>query len=188
MADFNTAVEVVLQHEGGVGTLAGDPGGKTCFGWSEPTCTALGIEQPETLAAATVLYHEHFWNPLYEKITSQNVATKLLDDCVNQGTRTGVRNLQRALTAAGSIVNIDGSFGPATLTAVNLVPESLLLPWMRLIQYQTYETWIGTNPDRLKLKHGMANRAAWPDADGTIAAALMNGTYNPSTGTEGLRD
>lgn len=178
MADFETAIAVVLEHEGGVGNLRGDPGGETCFGWSSAECERWGIPLPRTPQEATTLYELHFWNPLYEQILSQTVATKIMDDCVNQGPEAGTHNLQAALCAAGSIVERDGIFGPATLTATNLVPEKLLLPWMRLIQYQSYEKWIGSDPEREKLRKGMANRAAWPDPDGRIAPALMAGTYS----------
>jgi peptidoglycan hydrolase-like protein with peptidoglycan-binding domain len=101
---------------------------------------------------------------------------------VNQGTGTGIEHLQTALGKAGLTVAVDGIFGPATLAAVNRAPEELLLGYFRLIQYQSYAVWIAENPVREPLRAGLARRAAWPDdAEGTIAAALLKGTYQPST-------
>lgn len=178
MAEFEPAVEVVLDHEGGVGKLDGDTGGTTAFGWSAPMCQKLGIASPKTADEAKALYLKFFWKPLYNKILSQNVATKILDDCVNQGDPEAVKNLQTALCAVGSIVEVDGVFGSATLTALNLVPEVILLPEMRKQQWQDYQKWISQNPVRQKLAKGMAKRAAWPDPDGTIQQALLDGTYD----------
>jgi lysozyme family protein len=181
MADFDVAVEVVLEHEGGKGTLPGDPGGPTAFGWSQAACEAWGIAQPATAAEAAALYQKYFWNPLYNQIASQEVGTKILDDCVNQGTPEGSKHLQEALVRCGRMVAVDGIFGPATLTAVNQAPEELLLGYFRLIQYQSYAAWIAENPAREALRVGLARRAAWPDdAEGTIAAALLAGTYQPT--------
>lgn len=177
MADFETAVEVVLEHEGGIGNLHGDPGGLTCFGWSATLCQSLGIAQPRTVDEARPLYGKYFWPALYNRIGSQNVATKIMDSCVNEGEPTAIKHLQRALCSAGSIVATDGAFGTATLTAINLTPESLLLPWMRLIQYESYDKWIKQDPEREALRKGLARRAAWPDPDGTITTALLTGTY-----------
>lgn len=180
MANFDQAIPIILEHEGGSVTLP-DGAGLTCFGWTEKTCSELGISMPTTAEEASVLYQRHFWKSIYGKISSQTVATKFFDDAVNQGPRTATENLQTALNAVGSIVVVDGDFGQATLNATNMVPDTLLLPWMRKIQYDTYSVWIDEDrPARESLRHGLANRAAWPDPDGTIATALMAGTYGPN--------
>ena len=41
MAEFDTAIAVVLVHEGAKGKLAGDPGGETSFGWTAEQCKQL---------------------------------------------------------------------------------------------------------------------------------------------------
>jgi hypothetical protein len=139
----------------------------------------MGIPLPKTEAEAVALYQKYFWQPLYDSIPSQTIANKLFDDEVNQGEGTGIRHLQRALCSAGCIVRQDGVFGPATLRAISLIPEGLLLPWMRSIQYESYLDWATGIPKRLALLAGLANRAAWPD-DGGIAKELLAGTYLPA--------
>jgi lysozyme family protein len=177
MADFSLAIPVVLQHEGKEGTLRADPGGFTRYGWSTAECVQLGISLPASAAEAMTLYQKYFWNSLYNQIISQNVATKILDDCVNQGTPTGIGNLQKALIKTGASLAVDRNFGPVTLAAVNAVAEETLLFQMRLQQYATYDAWIKQNPVRASYQSGLASRAAWPDPDGTIAKALIAGTY-----------
>jgi len=179
MADFNVAIKVVLAHEGGVGTLKGDPGGKTKFGWSTATCKLLKIAQPNTAEQAIALYLKYFWNPLYSQILNQDVATKLLDDGVNQGTQTGVEHLQAALIHAGHSVEVDGLFGSATQAAVNQAVSTIVLEWMRLIQYQSYDRWIKADSVREAQREGLARRAAWPDQNDVIAKQLLAGTYQP---------
>ena len=175
MATFDEAIPVVMEHEGVYSNLRGDPGGETMFGWSSAECARLGIPQPHTAAEAIVLYRRYFWNLLYEGIESQTVATKLFDDGVNQGTGEAVTNLQEALCRVGSIVRVDGEFGPNTLRAVNLVTESMLLPWMRIKQFLSYERWIQADSTREYLRKGLASRAAWPDPDGSIAKMWLDG-------------
>jgi lysozyme family protein len=184
MATFEAAIPVVLEHEGGIADI-GDGEGVTAFGWTQATCKALGIEQPKTKEEATELYRQHFWMPIYDRIASQNVATKVFDDAVNQGHGAAHRMLQRALCATGSIVVVDGIFGPATLAATNMVPEEMLLPWMRKFQYSSYCNYIDAKPkERTKLERGLARRAAWPDENGVFAMQLLNGMYPLPTGVK----
>jgi lysozyme family protein len=177
MAEFAVAVQVVLEHEGKKGTLPGDPGGLTNFGWSSAECKRLGIPLPRTEEEAVALYAKYFWNPLYNQIVSQNVASKLLDNSVNQGTPTGVKHLQQALNACGHSVLIDSVFGSLTLAAINETLESDLLAHMRKLQYVSYQIWLASNPSAANLRKGLAARAAWPDPDGIITTALLTGNY-----------
>jgi lysozyme family protein len=179
MATFEAAIPVLMEHEGGIANVS-DGEGITAFGWTLRTCRALGIQQPKTKEEAEALFHTHFWLPVYEKIASQAVATKIFDDAVNQGPMTAHKLLQVSLHSIGAVVKIDGIFGPATLTAVNAVPEELLLPWMRLHQYISYDLYIHANQDeREKYRGGLSRRAAWPDPDKAIAPTLLNCTYRP---------
>lgn len=179
MAAFEAAIPVLMEHEGGIADI-GDGEGITAFGWTLATCRALGVQQPKTPMEAEDLYREHFWMPVYDKIASQNVATKVFDDAVNQGHGAAHKMLQRALCEVGCTVIVDGVIGPATLTAVNAVPEAMLLPYMRRLQYRTYDAWVKRMPSkRERLRGGLANRAAWPDPGKSIKVALLDGTYQP---------
>jgi lysozyme family protein len=184
MASFYVAVSTLLDHEGGIANI-GDGEGVTAFGWTEATAKAFGVEMPKTAAEASTLYEEHFWLPIYEQIASQSVATKVFDDAVNQGHPTAHKMLQKALCAIGSIVEVDGAFGPATLAATNMTPEALLLPWMRHYQYASYCRWVDAKPEqREKFRLGLARRAAWPDQNDEIAEQLLSGKYSYDMGVQ----
>jgi lysozyme family protein len=129
VADFYVAIKVVLGHEGGIGTLDGDPGGKTYYGWSKAACDLWGIAQPKTVEEATALYLKYFWNPLYGQIANQDLGTKILDDCVNQGTQTGIKHLQTALVHANHPVKWTAFLG--------------LSRWRRRTRHQPRWCWAG---------------------------------------------
>jgi lysozyme family protein len=179
MSDFNLAVAVVMKHEGYEVDDPEDPGGLTVYGFSTAFCKSAGISLPESPEEAIALYRRFFWRPEYAQIESQNVATKVFDDAVNQGEGVAVRMLQRALFSCGNDLNVDGVIGPATVAACNKTPEDLLLPYMRRMQATSYLIWISKAPmARSKNRKGLLTRAAWPDPDGTIAIALNQGTYS----------
>jgi hypothetical protein len=77
-------------------------------------------------------------------------------------------------------VEVDGLFGPGTLAAVNQAISTLVLEWMRLIQYQSYDRWIKADAVREAQREGLARRAAWPNQNDVIAKQLMAGTYQPT--------
>jgi lysozyme family protein len=112
LADFNAAIPIVLQHEGGYSKNPADPGGETNFGISKrsyPNVDIAGLTQ----AAACDIYRHDFWGPLHlDSVNNQQVATKILDTCVNLGLGGGVKYLQRALGASGTSVMVDGQMGP----------------------------------------------------------------------------
>lgn len=137
MADFEEAIQWVLNHEGGFVDHPYDPGGATNFGISlrflresdrglrydydsDGDLDAADVENL-TEADAKMIYRVNFWPPYMEQITCQNVATKLLDMSVNMGERQAVKLLQR-----GFSVLDDGLFGPMTLTCVNAQRAQML--------------------------------------------------------------
>lgn len=169
MASFLLAIPVVLEHEGVYSNLRGDPGGKTFFGFSTPFLRQHNIQPPQDEAQASALYQQFFWLPIYSEITSQNVATKVFDDHVNQGLTPAHENLQRALITVGNMLTVDGVIGDETLTAVNAADQDELLKAMAEEMKASYLYWISGDPQRQKFKHGLLNRAAWPWTPAVLA-------------------
>jgi lysozyme family protein len=126
MADFNTAVVLTLRHEGGYVNDSNDAGGATNMGIEQRDVPGIPI-QTLTVAQAIEYYQEHFWNPLYNGITSQDLASKLFDMGVLFGVKTAVMLLQQMTTFKKMSLTIDGEFGPNTLTAVNASDPAALL-------------------------------------------------------------
>lgn len=83
MADFDQAVVLVLEHEGGYTPgLSGDPGGETNFGISKRAFPNLDIKNL-TMGEAKEIYKEKYWS--FDDIQDQATANCLLDCAVNQG-------------------------------------------------------------------------------------------------------
>lgn len=146
MSDFDPAVAVVLQHEGGWVDDPADAGGETNFGWSMSTIRSLGLSPRElgldqddftpgclramTRETATSLYRAHFWVPYrYSLLADQRVATKVFDAAVNMGPHRACvfAQLSAEDLGAGVGLRIDGVLGPDTAAAINGCPEQAFL-------------------------------------------------------------
>jgi lysozyme family protein len=85
MADFETAITLVLKHEGGyTAGLQGDPGGETNFGISKRAYPNIDIKNL-TVEAAKAIYQKDYWSPAMEQEPDQRLANCMLDCAVNQG-------------------------------------------------------------------------------------------------------
>ena len=138
VTDFDRAVEVVLQHEGGLVDDPDDPGGITNHGISLRFLRRVRPgARPEdvrnlTRDEAIELYRRHFWHRYgYASLWDQRVATKVFDLSVNMGPRGAHVCLQRALRAADEPVVEDGVLGPKTLAAVHRAQSDVLLAALR---------------------------------------------------------
>jgi lysozyme family protein len=87
MSDFNTAVSLVLKHEGGLVDNPSDPGGLTNYGIAlnrHPELTADDIRNM-TVDRAKAIYQKQYWTAAMEQEPDQRMANALLDTAVNQG-------------------------------------------------------------------------------------------------------
>lgn len=143
MANFETAVHLVLDVEKGYVNDPNDPGGETNCGITKRDFPDEDIRNM-TPARARVLYKARYWDPLgLDGLLDQRVANKLLDMAVNTGTRTAARSFQRALNYVlpGRPVDVDGRVGPSTLARANAIPDSAgtgptqELVWLALCAY-----------------------------------------------------
>jgi len=149
LASFDLAIPTILTNEGGYVNNVSDPGGETNFGISKRSYPDLDIRNL-TREDATEIYRRDFWK--FDGISSQPVATKVLDTCVNLGQVDGMRLCQKAVG-----VNPDGQYGPNTEGAFNGSPEVLDQIRSQLIQH--YENWISANPAREQFRAGLMRRA-----------------------------
>lgn len=139
MADFKTALAVVLEQEGGYVNNPHDNGGETYRGIarkSNPSWSGWSIvdrvrqdnlnlaELNEKLSSNAVLtsliesfYEQGYW--LFDSINDQIIANKVLSYSVNFGRSRGVKILQTALLHLGNDITVDGSIGPKTLKTIN---------------------------------------------------------------------
>lgn len=150
MADFNEAIKIVLDHEGGYVNSVHDKGGETYKGiarnrhpeWNgwESIDEAKDRENfPKNLESISYLqkmiidfYFNEFWMKINcHDIRSQKIANKLMDISVLTGIKPAAVCLQRALFSCGALEKLsfaDGVVGSKTLAAMNNLAEYVLLP------------------------------------------------------------
>lgn len=149
-SNFDLALPIILEHEGGYVNNVHDPGGATNFGISLRYLQARGdldgdgfadgdIDRDGDIDAddikammptdAAQFYRTGFWYPgKYGLINDQELATKAFDLGVNMGIKQGAKCVQRALMAAGvGPIADDGAIGPITIAAINASDALVLL-------------------------------------------------------------
>ena len=165
MANFEVAVNKVLEFEGGLTDNPQDRGGLTNFGISQRSFPNIDIRALTVDKAKDIYRNTHnYWNgsDLWEfnGVIDQAVASKLLDMRVNMGVRKADELIQSAVNHAGETVRIDGSFGPRTLLAVNSLDPERLLHELRYISSIRYVKIVITDPSQAKFLNGWLWRAA----------------------------
>jgi lysozyme family protein len=155
MADFQEAIRIVLEHEGGYSNDPSDVGGQTKFGICKKYHPEVDIPNL-TLEEAEEIYRREYWGAIHgDKINSQSIANKFLDAVVNPGL-IAIKFMQRSLMEANSmgtyslpmVMKVDGIVGPNTLTAINGAYEPRLLELFKEKLEDFYET--NSNPKYIK--------------------------------------
>jgi lysozyme family protein len=150
MANFEEAIPVVLENEGGYVSDPADPGGETHWGISKRAYPNLNITDL-TKEQATEIYRRDFWR--FDGIENQAVATKIFDAFVNMG-HTAIKILQKLLGAT-----VDGNYGPQTERLVNAEDPAQLLSRYRIVLAQHYIEIAEKNPAEAKFLQGWLKRA-----------------------------
>ena len=152
MADFQQAVALTLQHEGGYVNDPADPGGATNMGITQRDLPETPI-QNLTVAQAVAYYSNTYWKGLYSSLTSQQLANKLFDWGVLFGVGTAVKVLQGVLG-----IKQDGLFGPASLAAVNATDGVMLLEEYKNSMLIHASRVVAANPTLTKFLAGWMRR------------------------------
>lgn len=169
LAAFNEAVEVVLEHEGGLIDHPSDPGGVTNYGislrWARGELQRVGDVALELLdtdgdgdvdaddirkmprASAKSAYLKFFWKPnQYGRIMHQHTATKVFDMAVNMGPRQAHKLAQRAVRAATGVkIADDGILGRISFSQINLADPHAMMAALRSEQAGFYRALILRN-------------------------------------------
>lgn len=102
-----------------------DSGGETKWGISKRAHPHLTIKNL-TYKQAVDIYNETYYDTRYDYILSDRLAFKLFDMGILSGSKRAVTNLQSSIVECGLHLNVDGSFGPMTLTAINNIRQEYL--------------------------------------------------------------
>lgn len=116
MSDFDRAVTILLEEEGGYVNNPKDPGGETNFGISKSSYPNVDIAHltPDGVKA---IYFRDYWTPAHCEQMPWPLSLFVLDCAVNCGIGTAIKLLQGSLN-----VNADGVFGPHTADAIGNHP------------------------------------------------------------------
>lgn len=169
MADFDEALAVVLDHEGGYVNHPNDPGGPTNRGITQATLTAWRGKDATADDVAHLstsetrdIYRARYWLPVYGRVADQTLGTKVFDMAVNMGHKQAHRIVQVACRGRCPGIAVDGDFGPETLAAVNSDDPARLLKEIKHQQAKFYICLADNQPKFEPFRKGWLDRAEWP--------------------------
>lgn len=158
---------------------AEDRAAEACAGvnsaeWPDDFATIAAAPQGQRAALVAAFYEKCFWNSWLAQLASQDLANRLFDARVNEGSKTGVELFQQAINAVGQAIEprpaftvnlqdwpilVDGSLGPITVSAANKYPEDRLLEAFRAARMAYYEQIAAENPEEADSLSGWLVRA-----------------------------
>lgn len=158
---FDSAVDYVLNNEGGTSDHKNDTGGLTKYGISQNNHPEVDVKSL-TPEKAKDIYKTKYWTDLYEQFKDDKVAVKTFDLAVNAGPKQAHTLLQRALNRLlppQERVNVDGKLGPVTVESINKVDENQLLTTLASEQESFYKRLVQKHPSKGSFLDGWINRA-----------------------------
>lgn len=136
--DFDRAVSIILELEGGYSMDPSDPGGETAYGISKRAHPEVDVPNL-TPKEAIEIYRKSYWEPLKPILLPDVMRLPAFDCAVNQGLVRAIKTIQGAVGAKQ-----DGILGPQTLYLLSSCdPAEALQNFMliRLYHYQKLPHW-----------------------------------------------
>lgn len=153
MANFQTAIQVLFQHEGGLVTDPNDSGGTTNFGICQRWNPDLDIPNI-TQAEAETYYFTKWWKEYkLDQINDDDLACYMLDHGVNTGMAAVTCVVQRAIGAV-----VDGIMGPNTIALINARYFPGMLSVIQTGLWVHYQKIIEDHPGDAKFRDGWYTR------------------------------
>jgi lysozyme family protein len=176
MADLNAAMKLLFKDEGGFVDNPEDPGGPTNYGISARFLTDAHLFQYDrngngiidaedmkelSINDAKTIYRTYWWDLYgYDRIENEHIATKLLDEAVNLGQISAVRQMQRAINVLAKSEELieDGKMGLKTIDAINQTNSLNLLEAFETVCAKYYDKLIANNPNLKVFSKGWHTR------------------------------
>ena len=161
MADFETALKMVLQHEGGYVDNPNDT--PTNYGITQAVLAdyvghSVTKDEVKNLSMSTArkIYFERYWKRIKaDTIEAQDVANHVMDMAVLRGVVAAGKAIQ---TAVGG-VKVDGVVGPVTIAALNRAPApGFLISFMKLC-VSAFANIVTADPRKLEFLRNWCSRA-----------------------------
>lgn len=173
MAEFNKAIEPLLENEGLYSNDPKDSGGETVWGVSRnnfPDIPLWGMvdklkgsiyfpdnirQNDEIKKAVREFYYANFWQPIKaNEIFDQTEANNLFDFAVNSGSKQAVKIAQRALNVID-----DGVVGLGTLLALNDCDPEIFILRFKIEKIKFYCSIVDNKPEQIRFLKGWIKRA-----------------------------
>lgn len=173
MAEFTTAFQLVIAHEGGYGNDPDDPGGETYKGvarkihskwdgWTKVDMLKLqsgfpgNLDKDEELQQDILnFYQVNFWDKINgDQITDQEVANSIFDFGVNAGVSTSTSLAQMVIGAT-----VDGVIGPQSIAGINSFNTEHFLAAFTVAKIARYINIVKKRPTSRKYFYGWICRA-----------------------------
>ncbi len=159
--NYLTAINKVLQHEGGFVNDPKDSGGATNFGITKKVYEAfkrraVSIDEVKSMPRtdAVAIYKAEYWDKILgDQISSYKVAFAIFDQAVNRGVSAAVKSAQRVLG-----VQETGVMGPVTLKKINETSEGTFLARFLADAEKFYRDLVASRPKDQKFLNGWLKR------------------------------
>lgn len=168
----------VLNYEGGYlsaekAAKLGDKGGETCRGITVGalrTAIQMGLVPPTVtveslltdLESVRKIYEVNYYRASRSNIIPHPLSFAHFDASVNHGKGNGFKFLQRTLNKIGYKLDVDGGFGPKTLSALQeaLYKDDIMnmTSIYCYIRFTFYNAIVKNNPSQQKFYNGWINR------------------------------
>jgi lysozyme family protein len=153
MANFNLAIPILLQHEGGYSNDPSDSGGETNFGICKRDYPNVDIANL-TVEQATAIYKTDWWDKYgFDGINDDDLATYYFDHAVNTGIHAVTVVVQQVVGAV-----VDGQIGPHTIAIINQNYTPSMLITIQDTLWQHYLKILALHPEDEKYRDGWHNR------------------------------
>ncbi len=154
----------LISREGRYVNDPDDAGGPTKFGvtqgtlaaWRKKDVSASDVEHLSATEALSIYRYLYVEVPGFSKISDDRLRALVVDSGVQHGISQAVRMIQRALGG----LDVDGVFGPRTLTAIeNAAPAKL---WLSMFgeRLRLFGRLITNDPTQAKFAAGWMGRMA----------------------------
>ena len=164
MANFSTAIDKLLDDEGGYSRTPGDAGLSTNFGICQrdnPTLDIANLTRDDAIA----YYFSNWWTRYnFSQVASDDLASYWFNHAVNCGiepiTKAVQSTLQDRLQQAGVFggITVDGMIGPATIACANQNWAPALMPKLQEKLWCHYLLILQAHPEDEKFRQGWWNR------------------------------
>lgn len=139
--NFETALQHILRHEGGLVNNPKDPGGITKCGISLKAYPALGAAGIRNLTPQQIsdIYRKDYWDASHCDQLPASLRLMMLDCSVNQGVGFAATALQSTVG-----VRADGAIGPGTIAAAARVDSKSAVAkfaFLRFLRYVRNPNW-----------------------------------------------